>query len=65
MSTIIIIGGGPHPQARIVALQEIQTTAGSVATTLNYAIFDGMECLGVFEKISYAQAILPLMQRGE
>lgn len=60
MSTIIIIGGGPHPNARIVALQEI--TSPSISS---WAIFDGGECLGTFERLSFAKAMLPLIQSGE
>lgn len=62
MSTIIIIGAGPHPQARIVAIQEVDQPTGQVTS---WGIMDGNEMLGTFEKLSYAKAMLPLLQMGQ
>lgn len=62
MSVIIIIGGGPRPNATLYTLSPVNTASPSPT---QYAIMDGNECLGVFEKQSYAEAILPLIQRGE
>lgn len=61
MSVIVVIGGGPRPNASLYTLSPV---ADSSAKT-QYAIMDGNECLGVFEKQSYAEALLPLIQRGE
>lgn len=65
MSTIIIIGGGPHPQARIVGIQEIPSTEGGQMPAMTWAIFDGSECLATFGKLSHAKALLPLIQSGQ
>lgn len=67
MSTIIIIGGGPHPNARIVGMQEVsqENTVTNLSPTITWAIFDGVECLGTFERLSFAKAILPLIQSGQ
>lgn len=62
MSTIIIIGAGPRPAARIVMVQEIDNPVG---IPTSYAIFDGAECVGTFEKLSFAKAMLPLIQMGQ
>jgi hypothetical protein len=58
MSVIIVIT--PHPQARIVGITEADATSPS-----SYAILDGNEVLAVLQKISYAKALLPLIQSGE
>lgn len=67
MSTIIIIGAGPHPNARIVGMQEVsqENTVTNISPTITWAIFDGLTCLGTFEKLSFAKAMLPLIQSGE
>lgn len=62
--SIIVIGGGPHPQARIVGVTDI----GQLNTTLEnwtYEIRDGDEILVKCAKLSHAQALLPLIQLGE
>ena len=64
MSTIIVIGGGPRPNASLYTLSPIPSSANTMAVT-QYAIMDGSEILGVFEKQSYAEALLPLIQKGE
>lgn len=60
MSTIIIIGAGPRPNARIVAVQEVDTP-----TVSSWEIRDGKEIVGEFEKVSFAKAMLPLIQSGQ
>jgi hypothetical protein len=62
--SVISIGGGPRPQARIVTISE-QTDAPGNWTTWKYAIVDGNEILATVCKLSHAQALLPLIQSGE
>lgn len=64
MSVIVVIGGGPRPNATLYTLSPV-ASSGEAAAPTQYAIMDGNECLGVFEKQSYAEALLPLIQRGE
>ena len=53
--TIIIIGG-PRPNAQIFS---------STTTPTTYLIVDNNEVLVVCEKLSHANALLPLIQSGE
>lgn len=60
MSTIVIGGGGPRPQARVVAIVDVESPN---ATT--YEIRDGNKvCARCATKVQ-AQALLPLIQAGE
>ena len=64
--SVIIIGGGPRPNASIYTLSPVPTSAGDDAPCENkYAIMDGTECLLVCNRKSYAEALLPLIQKGE
>jgi hypothetical protein len=64
MSTVII-GGGPRPQARIVAVSELDG-AGTLLNSVTFEIRDGAEvCMSNISKLSYARALLPLVQSGE
>jgi len=58
--SIVVIGGGPRPNARIVGMVEEEATSPN-----SYAIIDGNEVLAIFGKISHAKALLPLIQSGE
>lgn len=60
MSTVVVGGGGPRPQSRIVSVTEM-----SSLDTTSYEIRDGHEVLACFSKLSHAQALLPLIQSGE
>lgn len=62
MSTIIIIGAGPHPQARIVT---VTVTEEDGTNTITHEVWEGSECLGKFPRRSYAIAMLPLIQSGQ
>lgn len=59
MSTVIVGGGGPRPQARIVTVTE----EGAPLST--YEIRDGDAILAWCPKRSHAEALLPLIQRGD
>lgn len=63
--SIIVIGGGPHPQARIVAVSELDTS-GNLLNGVTFEIRDGAEVLlSGLAKLSHARALLPLIQSGE
>lgn len=62
MSVIIVIGGGPKPNAHIVSVMNMPSAVDDVPT---YEIRDGSEVLAVFSKLSHASALLPLIQSGE
>lgn len=57
--SVIVIGGGPHPQARIVVISELDSTSQT------YEIREGDEILGKSQSLSRAKALLPLIQSGE
>lgn len=59
MSTVVIGGGGPRPQARIVSVYEEDGTLSSVE------VRDGEEVLLRCAKLSHARALLPLIQSGD
>lgn len=64
MSTVII-GGGPRPQARIVAVSELDASGASL-NSVTFEIRDGAEiCMSNLLKLAYARALLPLIQSGE
>lgn len=62
MTTVILGGGGPRPQARVVAVSEMMDPVGHYSS---YEIRDGLEVLASFGKLSHASALLPLIQSGE
>jgi hypothetical protein len=63
--SVISIGGGPHPQARIVAVSELDTS-GNLLNSVTFEIRDGSDILmSGLTKLSYARALLPLVQSGE
>lgn len=65
MSTVVVGGGGPRPQARIVELVDVtEPNAGSTVGN-KWAVFDGAECVATFGRLSHAKALLPLIQSGE
>lgn len=64
MSTVII-GGGPRPQARVVVVNDVGQLGDLLAGTSLYEIRDGLEVVASFVKLSYAHALLPLIQSGE
>ena len=57
---VIILDGGPHPNATIYSVSPVGASAPTV-----YEIRDGSEALFQCAKLSYLQAILPLVQSGE
>lgn len=61
MSVIIVIGGGPKPNARIVSIADVST----VDSTVSYEIRDGDAIVATSPKLSHLQALLPLIQSGE
>lgn len=61
MSTIIVIGGGPKPNARIVSVTDVSTLDPAVT----YEIRDGRDVLADSPRLSYLQVLLPLIQAGE
>lgn len=62
--SVITIGGGPHPNATIFRVSKM--VYGAPANEPDtYEIRDGAQVLAVFEKLSHAQALLPLIQSGE
>ncbi len=64
ISTIIIIGGGPKPNARIVSVSEVGVT--SVSDECTFEIRDGSDVLATgFRKLAHAQAMLPFIQSGD
>lgn len=64
MSTVIIGGGGPRPQARIVAVRELGEN-GQLADETSFEVRDGDSVLLRCTKLSHAKALLPLIQSGE
>lgn len=60
MSTVVIGGGGPRPNARIVSIVEVD---GSGIET--YEIRDGREVCGECRTLAQATVLLPVIQRGE
>ncbi len=60
MSTVVIGGGGPRPQARVVGIVE----AGQDTPT-TYAVMDGDLMLCRFTSKKWADTLLPLIQSGE
>jgi hypothetical protein len=65
MSTVIFGGGGPRPQARVVAVVETGNLAGSVGDISSYEVRDGNEVLLSAKKQSYCLALLPFIQSGD
>lgn len=61
MSTVVVGGGGPRPNARVVGITE---TAGDPVIS-TWAVMDGDQVLCRFPSRLWAEAILPLIQRGE
>lgn len=59
MSTVIVGGGGPRPNARVVSVVE------SDGTISGYEIRDGGLVLVKCDKHSHANVLLPLIQSGE
>lgn len=59
---VIIIGGGPRPGAAIYSVTLVSADAAAPAV---YEIRDGSEVLFQCEKLSYLQALLPLVQSGD
>lgn len=62
--SVIVIGGGPHPQARIVQIRELPAQQGAEYSESAYEIRDGDVILAKCPKLSHAQALLPLIQSG-
>lgn len=62
MSTIIIIGAGPHPNARTVT---VTVTEDDGTSNTSYEVRDGDEVLGKCPRMSFARALLPLIQSGQ
>lgn len=62
--SVISIGGGPRPQARIVQIYELGdgTTAN---TTPSFEIRDGREILAELKSLTHALALLKILQEGE
>jgi glutamate 5-kinase len=58
--SVIVIGGGPRPNARIVGIVEDDTVAPG-----SFAIVDGNELVAIFAKRSHADALLPLIKSGD
>jgi hypothetical protein len=58
MSTVIVGGGGPRPQA---ALAESVDSEGNKLHT----IVDGDEILAAFSYLEHAESFLSFIQRGE
>lgn len=61
MSTVVIGGGGPRPQARVVGITE---TAGEPVIS-TWAIMDGDQVICRFPSKKWADALLPVVQAGE
>lgn len=59
MSTVVIGGGGPRPQARIVGFVE----QGEIAPS-GWAIVDGKDVLAIFSAREQAEQMLPTVIRG-
>lgn len=64
MSTVVIGGGGPRPNARIVELVDVDASYPAFPGS-KWAIFDGAECVGTFGMLSHAKALLPFIKSGE
>jgi hypothetical protein len=61
MSTVIIGGGGPRPQARVVGITETE----GAPTISTWAVMDGDQVICRFPSRAWAEALLPLIQAGE
>lgn len=60
MSTIIVIGGGPKPNARVVSVSDV-----GPYSAITYEIRDGDAIVATSPRLSHLQALLPLIQSGE
>jgi len=61
MSTVVVGGGGPRPQARIVGITE----SDGLPVISTWAIMDGDQLLCRFQSRKWAEALLPVIQAGE
>lgn len=57
---VVIIGGGPHPNARVVGITELDCVLPQ-----SFAIVDGKDVLAWGLRRSHAVALLPAIQSGE
>ncbi len=63
MSTVVVGGGGPRPNARVVTVTVSDVESSGSTTKVQIRDFDHIcaECATVAQ----ANALLPLIQRGE
>lgn len=61
---IIIIGGGPRPNATIYSVSRVSADPTKDEPNI-YEIRDGNEVLFQCRKLSYLQVLLPLVQSGD
>jgi hypothetical protein len=61
MSTVVVGGGGPRPQARIVGI--VESEGAQVPGT--WAVMDGDQVLWRGPNRAWAEALLPAIQAGD
>lgn len=70
MSTVVVIGGGPRPNAQIYAVSPVTLQSALIGNHVvgdpeAYEIREANDVLVHCQKLSHAVALLPLIQSGE
>lgn len=63
MSTVVIGGGGPRPNARVFSVTTTDVASGETET--EFHIKDGARICSRSATLAQANALLPLIQAGE